>query len=165
MLRSMPPSLKKTWASCLGLLSLAFNSRVHSTLEVSPYLMVMGRSPTLPVDLLLPPPDQIVGNTEDDLQARFRAVFQYVSNAKKAAYRITARTYTGKVRNFEPGQLCWFFLLDNKSAPISGRKTLNSWSGPMVVTKREGRSLYRIKADRVPGAREFVAHVTRLFLY
>ena len=35
----------------------------------------------------------------------------------------------------------------------------------MVITKREGRSLYRIKADRVPWAREFVAHVTRLFPY
>ena len=123
----------------------------------------MGRSPTLPVDLLLPPPDQIIGNTEEDLQARFRAVFQFVANAKKAAYRIQARSYTGRVRNFEPGQLAWFFLLDNKAAPISGRKLLNSWSGPMMIVRKEGRSLYRIKADRVPGAREFVAHSTRLF--
>ena len=39
MLRSMPPALKKTWASCLGLLALAFNSRIHATLKVSPYLI------------------------------------------------------------------------------------------------------------------------------
>ena len=126
MLRGLPPQMKKNWSSTLGLLALAFNSRVHSTLKVSPYILVMGRRSHMPKDLLLPPPGQVVGNTQEDLEARFRAVFSFIREAKKSAYKIAAKQYTGKVRAFEPGDLVWFFGLDTKHAPISGKMLLNS---------------------------------------
>ena len=162
MLRSLPERLKGRWSSVLGLLSLAYNSKVHSSIGVSPFLLVLGRAPSLPADLVLPPPQQ---NYEDDLKARFARIFAYVAERRQERFEVAEKTYTGRIRKFEVGSLVWFFAVDVKSNPISGKKLLSSWSGPMRVIRAQGRSLYRIKPAYVEGARPFSAHVTRLFKY
>ena len=145
----------------MGLLSLAYNSKIHSLLGVSPFLLVMGRSPSLPADLVLPPPQH---DWEDDLKARFSRVFQFVSEHRKGQYLVAKKAYNGRPREFAPNSLAWFFCLD-RSQPISGGKLLLSWSGPMKVIRPVGRSLYRIVPAYIPGARAITAHCTRLFPY
>ena len=51
LLRSLPPQQKKHWPRHLGELVFWYNATPHSTTKASPYALLFGREPTLPIDL------------------------------------------------------------------------------------------------------------------
>jgi hypothetical protein len=61
LLKSLPPQKKRRWAEYLPELLYAYNFTPHGTTGYSPYHLLFGRSPRLPVDLLL-------GQEEDEPQ-------------------------------------------------------------------------------------------------
>ena len=61
LLRSLPPRKKRRWTEYLPELLYAYNCTPHGTTGYSPYHLLFGRSPRLPVDLLL-------GQEEDEPQ-------------------------------------------------------------------------------------------------
>jgi len=53
LLRSLPPSRKKRWPEYIQELVFSYNVTPHASTGYSPYLLIFGREPTLPIDILL----------------------------------------------------------------------------------------------------------------
>ena len=53
MLRTLPEIEKKKWPENLNYLMFIYNSTQHSTTKMSPYLLMFGREPVLPIDFKL----------------------------------------------------------------------------------------------------------------
>jgi hypothetical protein len=52
MLRAFLKTNLKLWEECLLHIEFAYNTSVHSTMEVSPFQVVYGFNPRAPIDLL-----------------------------------------------------------------------------------------------------------------
>lgn len=53
LLRTLPPDKKKRWPQYISQLTYAYNTTAHQSTGVSPYFLMFGRQPQLPVDFLL----------------------------------------------------------------------------------------------------------------
>uniref|UniRef100_A0A8C2FCT4 Gypsy retrotransposon integrase-like protein 1 n=1 Tax=Cyprinus carpio TaxID=7962 RepID=A0A8C2FCT4_CYPCA len=52
MIRALPPRSKVRWPQMLNTLTFAYNCTVHETTGFSPFFLMYGRTPRLPVDLM-----------------------------------------------------------------------------------------------------------------
>lgn len=130
LLRTLPVSRKRDWASCLPHVLFCYNTTPHQGTGESPYLLMFGREPRLPIDFLLGRvQDPMPGEVQDWLvehQARLKVAF---GNARErllvAAGRRKERHDQG-VRHspLQVGQ--WVYLRDHS---IRGRhKIQDIWS-------------------------------------
>lgn len=53
LLRTLPDSRKRDWASCLPHMVFCYNTTPHQSTRESPFFLMFGRDPQLPVDFLL----------------------------------------------------------------------------------------------------------------
>lgn len=79
LLRTLPASRKRDWASCLPHVLFCYNTTPHQSTGESPFLLMFGREPQLPVDFLLGRvQDPMPGKVEDwmvEHQARLEVAF------------------------------------------------------------------------------------------
>lgn len=52
MIRALPPRAKQKWPQLLRSLTFSYNATVHETTGFAPFLLMFGRVPRLPVDML-----------------------------------------------------------------------------------------------------------------
>ena len=62
LLRSLPKDHKDRWTEHLGELTQIYNSTPHTTTGFSPYYLLFGREPQLPIDLLVSSPETQLQN-------------------------------------------------------------------------------------------------------
>ncbi|XP_042072601.1 uncharacterized protein LOC106632647 [Haplochromis burtoni] len=80
LLRTLPSSRKRDWAACLPHVLFCYNSTPHQGTGESPFLLMFGRDPRLPIDFLLGRvQDPVPGEVQDwvaEHQARLMVAFE-----------------------------------------------------------------------------------------
>ena len=112
MIGSLPPDCKRTWRSQLPALVQAYNSTEHASTKCSPYSLMFGREPNLPVDVEY----GLSNHTQDrvsyseyvaNLRKQVSNAFQVAKDNLDQAQSNQAKYYGKKVQaaNLQPGDL------------------------------------------------------------
>ena len=128
LLRTLPEEKKRRWPMMLPQLLFAYNTTTNSTTGFTPYELMFGRRPRLPVDALLCPPSepQPVEDLDDwlrDHQSRLEGVY------REARRRLeTAATARGKRAPGPPDPpLPVDSLVLRRHHPLGRCKIQNKW--------------------------------------
>uniref|UniRef100_A0A8C1WAH7 Gypsy retrotransposon integrase-like protein 1 n=1 Tax=Cyprinus carpio TaxID=7962 RepID=A0A8C1WAH7_CYPCA len=123
MLRTLEETEKSNWAEHLNKVVHAYNSTVHESTGFSPFFLLFGREPVLPIDLVLP--TKQVKNTQShtDYAEKWKRSMQEAyeiakKNMKKAAAR-GQRNYNRKAWSsvLEPGDHVLVRNLSERGGP------------------------------------------------
>ncbi|XP_032402446.1 uncharacterized protein LOC116708623 [Xiphophorus hellerii] len=150
MIRALPPRAKHRWPEALKSLTFAYNCTVHETTGYAPFLLMFGRVPRLPVDVIfgsaLSDPevvdyDRYVETLRKDMREAM-AVAQ--STATKQLQRHT-ELYNRRVRGV-PVEVNDRVLLANKGER-GKRKLADRWDSTVyvVVGKDDESHTFRIQ--------------------
>lgn len=155
------------WSVILPVIAFAYRTSVIEGIGLSPFELVYGRQPVLPLDLLYGDPTKLKSNKQEyhlDLLSSFRRLYRSARDAQ-------AKTDVRKARNynkhhvsisFSPGDQC---LLWTPPKPKSKetRQFLAKYTGPHKVLERVNRLNYKIKDGQT--GRVQTVHVQRMIKF
>ncbi|MEM7282981.1 MAG: DDE-type integrase/transposase/recombinase [Pseudomonadota bacterium] len=138
------------WASMLPYLQMAYNTSFNTTVHETPYFLLFGRQPRLPVDIILGIPDEgyaadieeYTKQQRDNLQLAYelarrnlqeRADKQKASNDKLKSFP-----------TFEPGEEVLLYR-PYQDADGPNPKLLSPWRGPYTICSRLSPLIYKVK--------------------
>lgn len=149
LLRTLPVSRKRDWVSCLPQVLFCYNTTPHQTTGESPYFLMFGQEPRLPVDFLLGRVQEVgVGNVHEwvvEHQTRLHVAFEGARDRLRVAAerRKTHHDRTVQCVSLEEGQLVYL-----RECGMRGRHKIQDLWSPVVykVVKApvEGGSVYTI---------------------
>lgn len=141
LLRTLPTSRKQDWASCLPQVLFCYNSTPHQVTGESPFFLMFGREPRLPVDFLLGRvQDPVPGKVQDwvaEHQARLRIAFEGAHDRLLAAAGRRKERHDQRVHDapLQVGQLV--YLRDHSAR---GRHKISDiWSSVVYQVLRAPR--------------------------
>ena len=106
MLRTVSEEKKADWKSCIPSLVHAYNSTTHDTTGYSPFFLMFGRKPRLPIDVLfqLGSPDESADYTAfvGKLKERLQMAYSIASENSDRSGRNNKRRYDRRVRGAVP---------------------------------------------------------------
>lgn len=153
MIRALPAKTKHKWLQVLKSLTFAYNCTIHETTGYAPFLLMFGRVPRLPVDLIfetvLDNPDVV--NYDSYVQALRRDMKEAMHVAQASAMKQLKRhadLYNRRVRG-GPIDVGDRVLLANKGAR-GKRKLADLWEDTTytVVGLNKDSHTYRIQHSR-----------------
>ena len=108
MLGTLQPSQKSNWKAHVSPLVHAYNSTRHESTGQSPYLLMFGREPRLPVDIAFGIGDQekkSLPKYVEELRKRMKDAYELAFQAAEKARKKQGKYYDLKVRgvNVQPG--------------------------------------------------------------
>ena len=150
------------WERVLPMATLAYNSKCHSSTGQTPFLVWMGREARLPIDIIVPTPQQqyetVEQHTEDVLR-RFHAMYRQIQESNEAVFRRNARLYSGNLQEYKVGDRVFYYTgrkLKNKP-----RKITFGWIGPYKLTRKVSDVIWVLTPCDTEGD-EVTVHVTRI---
>ncbi len=158
---------QSNWDELIPYAVFAYNSTKNATTGYSPYYLLHGREPVLPLDIILKPFD--IDNISafdyvNDMKLNFSLAYAAVDRAiKKSGENYEKRSNENKkLLEFKIGDKVW--LLGYKQLRGTVDKLKAKWLGPMEITGKLSGVSYKIKAVNDPREipREQVVHVSRL---
>ena len=155
----------REWSKYVPAMVMAYNTKVNSATGVTPFFATFGREARLPVDLVLPTPDEeertINGHVEETLK-RFNRIYAYMRANNEAVIRRNAKIYTGKKHEYEIDEKVWYLCPRKvKSKPA---KLTDEWLGPYKIVEKIAEVLYEIKPSEYDGP-SITVHAARLLPY
>ena len=149
MIRALPARAKSRWPQALKSLTFAYNSTLHETTGFAPFLLMFGRTPRLPVDIIFGSvlEDSDVVDYNQYVQSLRRGLREAVSTAQKFAEKQLKRhtdLYNRKIRG-APVEIGDRVLLANKGER-GKRKIADRWENTIytVTGILAGSHTYRI---------------------
>ena len=135
----------------LGPVMMAYRSMVHSTLNETPNMMMLGRQVRVPIDALLPaPPEEHhqkmpASEYAASLMEAMAAAHKVVSDHVDRWMRYQKREYDRHIDewSFHKGQAVW--LRTYPSVWGKSRALDKPWDGPYIVLYRISDVMYRIQ--------------------
>ena len=141
MLGTLESSQKLDWAMHVQTLTHAYNNTRHESTGFSPYYLMFLRHPKLPIDVLVPPPDESMPNGADhqsyvkQLEENLREAYHTVNQTAERARAKQKATYNRKVseQTLKAGDRV---LVANRT-PRGKSKLKDKWeSEPHVVVRK-----------------------------
>lgn len=149
LLRTLPVSRKRDWHSCLPQVLYAYNTTPHQSTGESPFLLMFGQEPRLPVDFLLARVPEPVGGAVHEWiqehQSRLQIAFDGARERLKSAAERRKKNHDRNLRDvrLEEGQLVWL-----RDFSAKGRHKIQDLWGPVVYrvlkAPEGGGSVYTI---------------------
>ena len=99
MLGTLEPEQKKNWKAYVGPLVHAYNCTQHDSTGFSPYYLMFGRNPRLPVDIVFGLRKEVKGsNYIKDLRERLNHVYHLATESSKQSQQKQKEGYDMRVR-------------------------------------------------------------------
>ena len=150
------------WDSHLPLLTLAYRSQVHRSLGYSPFYLMFGREPRLPVDAEIDAPRSAKSRTVsayvDELCAGLRDVYREAIRMSDATNRRNKKLYDQKLNEYSFTVGDRVMLCRNVAARGKYYKFVRPWKAAVVMSKI-GDLNYRVRLD---GGQMLSVHHNRL---
>jgi hypothetical protein len=166
------------WDSLLPMLSFAYNTSVHQTTNHTPYEVLFGRKPKLPIDLAVGSTGTAIIEADDYhpspneatryLTTLVQAFKQVYDNVRQNRDRIMDKAKLYHDRNIRPNTFeLGDLVLKNKVMVRQGlsRKLAQKWEGPFVIVGKIGPVDYKIRKAGRLRTRMTVVHHNRLKRY
>jgi len=149
MITSYVSENQRDWDAKLEILTFAYNTATHEGTKHSPYYLMFGRKPKVPLDLISPTIRIAeVGTFEkyvQELEANFKSAYEKVNRSQRhkmdlAKIRHDRNVYAAK---FERGDLVWLAVKDNKTGKT--KKLRRKWKGPYEILNESKEGPYQIR--------------------
>ena len=142
---------------------LAHNTKVHDSTGLTPFFIHFGREAKLPVDLVIPSPNEQSTNIPDfvnSTQRNYKTVYDFVRKRQQATIRRNAKLYTNTRDKLSIGALVWY--LSPVKTTEKPTKITDQWHGPFTIVEKHTEVNYVIRP--VNGGRDLLVHASRLKL-
>lgn len=157
----------RNWPDLLPSISLAYRTSVVEGLNISPFELVYGRPPVLPLDHLYGDPTKYTSDPNEyhsDLLSVFRRIYRSARDAQ-AKIDVRKARYYNRAQipvEFEIGSMC---LLWTPPTPKQGqtRQFLAKYTGPHKIIQKMNRLNYQI--EDVKSKKRQTVHVQRMIKY
>lgn len=157
MLRNLPEKAKADWKSSLNKVVHAYNCTRNEATGFSPYYLLFGRSPKLPIDLMFglsPGGDECMTHSEyaDKWRKRMLEAYELASKSDRKGQARAKKYYDKKTYGVEL-QLGSRVLVHNFAERGGPGKLRSYWEEKVyvVVGKKPDTPVYVIKPERGPG--------------
>ena len=148
-------------------LLFAYRSSIHESTMESPFFLVYGRDPRLPVDIALDKEYDTYLDTNDyraDVVSRLEAAISLAQDIVQLAQQKQKQYFDQKAKDctFDVGERVWFFTPHKRKGKCT--KLLHFWHDPFRIVEKTSPVNYRLTScdER---RRTFVVHVNRLKTY
>lgn len=149
LLRTLPVSRKRDWHVCLPHVLYCYNTTPHQSTGESPFFLMFGQEPRLPIDFLLGRVDSPVGGTVHDWvqehQARLQIAFEGARERLQQAAERRKRAHDKQVQDLPLSEGQLVFLRDFGAR--GPHKTRDSWSSVqyrVLKVPKEGGTVYTV---------------------
>ena len=167
MLSKVVTENQKDWDDHLQSVLFAYRTAIHESTGYTPFLVMFGHSPSLPVDVMqgrvqhlkkkLP---QYVQNVQRSLKDTFSSVRQHLDAAHQRQKLSADRSSTGE-STFQVGDIVWLYIPAVKTG--LSRKLSSLWRGPYTILDKVTAVNYKIQL--IGGTKCQTVHSNRLKLY
>ena len=150
------------WARFLPAMCLAYNTKVHSSTRLTPFFSQFGRECNLPIDLIVPSPEDKRMEMKDHVRymvRNYQEMYRYIRANQQAVIRRNARSYSGNDKNITVGSSV-YYLSPVKMSDMATKYT-DQWLGPYEVKTVLSENILEIQPRDYAG-NKITVHRSRL---
>jgi translation initiation factor IF-1 len=147
MLRAVLKDNLRLWEECLPHIEFAYNTSIHSTTKLSPFMVVYGFNPRAPIDLLPLPTSEIV-NFDATQCPEFILKLHETTKLQIEKMNEKNRIAANKGRKemkLEPGDLVWVHLRKDRFPDLRKSKLMPRAAGPYKVLAKINDNAYTLE--------------------
>jgi len=155
---------QRDWVAWVPYVTFAYQTSVHDATNETPFYLMYGRDPNIPVDDFVSA--QSVRYGEDyatELARRFAGAYEQVRHCSRyrGERRRARRNESVTIPNFQEGNIVSRRL--GASTPGLSSKLAPKWSGPLRIAQKLGEVTYRVRPIHRRG--ETIVHARQLKPY
>ena len=162
MLKSLEPAKKVNWKAHLAPLCHAYNCTKHESTGYSPFYLMFGRAPRLPIDVFLGVPEETgIHSIAYDVKERLTYAYKAASEAVEKARANQKKIYDRKVRGADLE--CGDFVLVKNLGLKGKHKIADRWKPELYIVVEHPNPdvpVYKVRPE--DGAVEKLLHRNHL---